>query len=164
MLIAVFSKCHRPFFYPVTIISCGNKLLKNVKTMGNNKIDIRNRVSLEVTNNHTVGVNVYDEESGRTGAYSLQHTNHSLIRSEERGINNMMITLVIEYGKLFQKQGLEFYVMGEKKLPNGIDHNLQGKVKNTVVVIGENGQIVTCYKGRAVLKHIQRKQKYLSVA
>ncbi len=139
--------------------------MKNLKTMGNNKIDIGNRVSLEVTNGQSrVGVNVLDEESGRTGTYFLQHTNHSLIRSEERGIDNMMITLVIEYGKLFQKQGLEFYVMGEKNLPNGIDHKLQGKVKNTVVVVGENGQIVTCYKGRAVLKHIQRKQKYLVAA
>jgi hypothetical protein len=133
--------------------------------MGNIKIDINNRISLEVSNDQrTVGVNVLDEETGRIGAYFLQHTNHSLIRSEQRGIDNMMIMLVIEYGKLFQKQGLEFYVMGEKKLPNGIDHKLQGKLKNTVVVIGENGQIVTCYKGRAVLKHIQRKQKYLAAA
>ncbi len=133
--------------------------------MLNNKIEIRNSVSLEVTPGHsTIGVNVLDKESGRIGTYFLHHTNHSRRRSEERGIDCMIITLVIEYGKLFQKQGLEFYVMGDGRLPYGMDPKLKGKMKNTVVVIGRHGEIVTCYRGKSVLKHIQRKQKYLEAA
>ena len=105
-----------------------------------------------------------DEESGRCGKYSIQHTHHSQIRSNQRGINNMLITLTIEYGKLFHKQGLEFYVLGDKTLPGIIDRPLLDKARNTVVVIGEGGQILTCYKGSQVTKHIQRKQKYLYAA
>jgi len=121
-------------------------------------------VSLEVTGNAHLNVNVVDEKLGIRASYLLKHTLHSLRRSKQRGISNLIIALVVECGKCFYKQGLQFYVMGEKNLPNWVSDSSQKNAKNTVVVLSEGDEIITCYRGTNVIKHLNTKQKYLSAA
>lgn len=132
--------------------------------MKNTRIENNEGLTLEVTQGNSLIVNLLDEKIGRKGSYFLEHTHHSQMRSNQRGIDNLAITLVIEYGKIFYKQGLEFYVVGDKSLPRGIDTNLKKRLQNTVVVLTTDAHILTCYRGNNVMKHIHRKQKYLSAA
>ena len=121
-------------------------------------------VSLEAAEGTHINVNVFDQELGLKGSYNLQHTHHSLQRSKQRGISNFTIALVVEYGKCFYKQGLQFHVMCDKNIPKWVDNSGQRNAQNTVVVLHDGDEIVTCYRGCNVMKHINRKQKYLAAA
>ena len=46
--------------------------------------------------------------------FNFSHTQHSNKRSCQRGINKYKIIIALEYGKATFKQGLLFYVLGEK--------------------------------------------------
>lgn len=102
-------------------------------------------------------------DTSKENSYPFVHTNHSLIRSNQRGISNLAISLAIEYGRCFQRQGLDFFVLGTKSLPKNIENNIKEKIENTVVILTPNNEIITCYKERNAMRHISKKQKYLSV-
>jgi hypothetical protein len=119
---------------------------------------------LEVTNVGDFEVTLFDESHEKMGSYSLKHTIHSKVRSNQRGIDNMVITLTIEYGRLYRRQGLEFYAVGDRSLPTGLDPDIQKRLRNTVVVLTPQAEIITCYRGNNVIRHVNRKSKYLAVA
>lgn len=115
----------------------------------------------QVSNGKSLSVRVFDETIGRTGIYNLRHTSHSQQRSTQRGISNLEIALAIEYGVQMLKQGLEFYVTTEKSLPHSLHHNIRERLKNTVVILTPDGEIVTCYRATNPLKRITKKTKQL---
>jgi hypothetical protein len=129
--------------------------------MKHTKFEKNHHLAVEVTEGPALHVELFDEELGRRGYYLVKHTRHSQTRSSQRGINNRIITLAIEYGRPILKYGLEFYVMSHKAQPHHSEDK-DIKLKNTVVILSENGQIVTCYKGSNAFKKLQRKINYLT--
>ncbi|GGG51767.1 hypothetical protein [Bizionia arctica] len=94
---------------------------------------------------------------------NFTHSQHSIKRANQRNIDPYNITLAIDYGIAFFKQGLIFYVLGENNLPNHMAHNLRRKYSNLIVVIaGDSNTILTCYKSKNPFKHIKKKQKNIS--
>lgn len=86
------------------------------------------------------------------------HSNHSLIRSSQRGINDQVIELVINYGLLIKKQGYNFYLGTKKSFPSNLNHKLKEKASNVLVLVKES-TIVTCYKNEKVMKEVKRKSR-----
>jgi hypothetical protein len=105
-------------------------------------------------------VQVLDKESMRMGSYFLHHSSHSRMRMRQRGLSNLTISLALEYGDCLLKQGLEFYVLGNKDLPPGLPAREAERVRNTVVVINPTGEILTCYRRRGGLKYLRKKPKH----
>ena len=107
---------------------------------------------------------VKDDDLKKSEILNFNHTQHSLIRASQRNIYSKNISIAIEYGQEFFKQGLIFYVLGENNLPKNITHSERKKYENIVVVVsGDSNTILTCYRSKNPFKHIKKKQKNLSV-
>lgn len=87
---------------------------------------------------------------------NLSHSNHSLIRSSQRGINDQVIEVVVSFGVLVKKQGCNFYLGTKKSFPKTLDHKLAEKASNVLVLVKGN-TIVTCYKNEKVVRDVKRK-------
>lgn len=101
----------------------------------------------------------YDPFTSKTiNEYKISHSSHSCIRAKNRGISTQDIWLAIDYGEIIQKQGMVFYVVLSKNLPNSLDTRTKERINNLVVVTnGSGAQILTCYKSKVASKHINRK-------
>jgi uncharacterized Fe-S cluster-containing radical SAM superfamily protein len=89
-------------------------------------------------------------------------SNHSLTRSQQRGINKDLLFLALDYSEAIFKQGLIFFAVIARLLPENMDHNLREKLSNLVVVVSPvSNEIVTCYRANNGIHHIKRKSKRL---
>ena len=88
-------------------------------------------------------------------------TIHALKQAYRRGITPEMIQDTINYGKLIRKQGLTFYVMLKKLVPQDFTPQYQEKIKDTTVILSARGTIVTVYKNKHAFKSIRKKSTYL---
>lgn len=71
------------------------------------------------------------------------------------------IIIALEYGNTTFKQGLLYYVLGEKDIPAHLQHH-KNKFMNTVVIVsGDSNVIVTCYRSKNAVKNIKLKPKEL---
>ena len=81
---------------------------------------------------------VEDERSNQSLDFLFSHTYHSITRSSQRGIDSEKIIVALEFGEVFYSQGMQWYVLGEKNIPNYLKHkkNQQPEVraKNAVSV------------------------------
>ncbi len=93
---------------------------------------------------------------------SLRLSPHSEIRSQQRGLSIHDLNDVLDYGEIFHRQGMLFYIAGKRFLPENFPHERAEKINNMVVVVsGETGEIVTSYKNRNAFRRIQKKSKIL---
>jgi len=87
------------------------------------------------------------QDPNQAYTWNTEFSGHSLQRSQQRGIDRNLIYLAMDYSMTFFKQGLIFYAVVERLLPEDMDHHLRGKLSNLVVVISpESNEVVTCYK------------------
>lgn len=104
-----------------------------------------------------------DTISQRGMDFSIQLSRHALKRSSQRGIDSYKLALALEYGEVFMKQGLMYYVLGENNLPDSISAN-SNHVKNIVVVCNsQTGEVITCYRSSTAFSRIKHKSKRLYV-
>lgn len=90
------------------------------------------------------------------------HSVHSQKRAAQRNIKEEAIVTVIDYGRMFQKQGMRFFVAIDRDLPDWIDPDLRKHVHDLVVVLsGKENEIVTCYRNPRAFRYIRKKGKRL---
>jgi len=92
-----------------------------------------------------------------------QLSTHSSKRAAQRGISAEMIQAAVNYGKLYFRQGLRYFICLEKHLSGIIPASLIEQYRNTVVIINSKNQVVTCYKNKKAINYIKKKNKWLSV-
>jgi hypothetical protein len=110
---------------------------------------------------HLFSVESKDEKTGKVEVFKFTHTNHSFIRSAQRGINDRKIATAILYGEPFYKQGLIYYVLGVNRIPDLLQKETKC-LKNTIVVVdGNSDTVLTCYRSKSPFKHIRKKSKTL---
>ncbi len=95
------------------------------------------------------------------GEYEISHSSHSYLRAKNRGFSTKDIWLAIDYGEVKQKQGLTYYVVLEKNLPETMDGRTKDRINNLVVIVN-GSQILTCYKSKFATRHINKKRQWLS--
>jgi hypothetical protein len=104
---------------------------------------------------------VEDKKTHHMQIMKFEHTKHSLIRSSQRGIGNSKISLALVYGQAYFKQGFNYYVLGEKDIPEYLSKE-KSHLKNIVVVVsGDSNQVITSYKSSNPFKHVRIKSKEL---
>jgi hypothetical protein len=95
--------------------------------------------------------------------WNMNLSNHSQVRSQQRGISYDILNLALDYSEAIFKQGLIFFAVIQRLLPENMDHHLKEKLNNMVVVVSpESNEIVTCYRSENGIHHIKRKLKRLS--
>jgi|TARA_B110000879_G_scaffold148679_1_gene192719 hypothetical protein len=110
-----------------------------------------------------ITIDVKDNKMNKIQEFKLTLSKHSSERINERNISNEALSIALIYGEVFFKQGLIFYVLGNKNLPALLDKKLQRKCQNLVVVVaGDSDEIITTYKSKNPYKHIKKKTKRLS--
>lgn len=88
---------------------------------------------------------------------------HSKVRSQQRGISKDLLFLALDYSMAIFKQGLIFFAVIDKLIPDNIDHHVREKLNKLVVVVSlESNEIVTCYRTNNGIHHINRKSKRLA--
>ncbi len=111
----------------------------------------------------SVNVKISRSDSLKSQSLKFQHSNHSFQRAAQRGIDYAMIQTIVEYGEAIFKQGMVFYVLGNKDKPDGRLSKDWKKFQNLVVVVaGDSNQIITCYRNSNPYKYIRKKTKELS--
>jgi hypothetical protein len=104
---------------------------------------------------------VRDEDTLEDQVFNFTHSNHSLVRASQRGIDRLRMETTLKYGKSVYRQGMEFCILGSRDIPDSLSH-MRDKLEGTVVVLGEeSGCVITCYRGRNPYKRIKRKSKRL---
>ena len=105
------------------------------------------------------GKRFIEEQTGaKAVAYEYKHTIHSFARASQRGIDNDLIQMALCYGQEFFRQGMIFIAVQSHHLPDSIDERMRRRLKNLVVVLGNNARdIVTCFWATNSLKYIKRK-------
>ncbi|SDL59684.1 protein of unknown function [Kriegella aquimaris] len=104
---------------------------------------------------------VQSEKLHKSAELSYQHSTHSFKRSRQRNISDKDISLAIEYGEAYFKQGMIFYVIGENSIPRYL--NLKHRPKNIVIIVSGNSNcLITCYRSKNPFKHIKKKQNHLT--
>jgi hypothetical protein len=111
----------------------------------------------------TVSWLITDQETHQSERVSFEHTKHSKERSLQRNIGDRRIEMVLEYGEPIFGQGLIYYILGEKNIPDVIKPKEQKKYKNLVVIVStDSAMIVTCYRSKNPFKHIKKKRKSIN--
>lgn len=110
-------------------------------------------------NHFNIAVKMEDSKTTNVQEFSFKHSLHSYERSSQRGMNAGKLATALAYGAPYFKQGLIFYVLGEDDIPPRLEKE-RTKLKNTVVVVdGDSGVVITCYRCSEPHKHIRRKSK-----
>lgn len=112
----------------------------------------------------TINVDVRNKEMTPIVEFDVVLSQHSEERSIKRSISEQAIKIALIYGDTFYKQGLVYYVMGEKNVPELVHPQVRKKCKNLVVIAsGDDHTVVTMYRSKNPFRHIKSKPKRLSV-
>lgn len=101
-------------------------------------------------------------ENGKTFEviYNLEHSRHSRRRASQRGITDHIISLALDFAVPIMKQGLIFYLVKSRLIPDSLDPHIRSRLENLVIVVsGDDNQIITCYKSPMAFRSIRRKEK-----
>jgi hypothetical protein len=93
---------------------------------------------------------------------SLQTTVHAARRMAQRNVSLADAALVIRYGTVEYRTGVEFYFLAQRNIPPGSERPMERLVGTTVVV--RDGRVETVYKNRNALFNIKRKPKHRRAA
>jgi hypothetical protein len=108
----------------------------------------------------SITLEVFDENLEKSVTLNFNHSQHSFKRSNQRNITPNSIAQAIEHGTAYFKQGLIFYVFGDKSMQVNIEKKSRNKNSNLIVVIaGDSNTILTCYRSKNPFKHVKKKQK-----
>jgi hypothetical protein len=91
-------------------------------------------------------------------------TRHAERRCAQRGIQPETAILATRFGTPVFKQGLIFYIVRRKDLPDFLPLTLRERLKDLVVVeSADTGEIITVYRNPDGMSHVRKKHKRLVV-
>jgi hypothetical protein len=86
---------------------------------------------------------------------------HAQLRSSHRNLSNDDISLVLKFGQKVYRIGACFYFLGRRNLPESLRaNNHYAKLVGTVLIVSQEGTIITLYRDPTALKKIRKKPKH----
>ena len=80
---------------------------------------------------------------------------HARVRACQRGIRLTAIEATLDYGFIISQRGSVIYHLGKRSVKNAALEGLDIREhRNTVVIVGSNGVIITVYKD-AEIRHLR---------
>lgn len=83
---------------------------------------------------------------------------HAARRMAQRNLSVGDVALVLRLGRKEHRTGAEFFFLGERDVPPGLEGVLERLVGTTVVAVGKC--ILTVYRNKGALSKIKRKLKW----
>jgi len=91
-------------------------------------------------------------------------TLHARIRCAKRGISADAVTWTLEHGRVIHTTGARFHFLGRQEIQEacacGVDRRSLEKWQGLVVLVGDDGHVITAYRNARALADIRRKQPY----
>jgi hypothetical protein len=91
-------------------------------------------------------------------------TDHARRRCAQRGIPHGAVLLACEHGHLVRTAGGSFYFLGRREVESarrlGADRRLLDRCRGLVVLLADDGSIITAYRNRGALVDIRRKRRF----
>lgn len=87
----------------------------------------------------------------------LRISEHAELRMAQRNLDTDEVATVMRWGRCEHRAGAEFYFLGWRDMPKGMERALVRLVGATVVV--EHGRVSTVYRNKRALSNIRRKPK-----
>jgi hypothetical protein len=97
----------------------------------------------------------------RTSRFSQSSQKKQVKHLSQSWISYRHLLMAIEFGVATFKQGLIYYTVGSKNIPDYVDSDEARKLNNMVVVVSSDGVIITSYKSDNGIKHVRRKRSDL---
>lgn len=115
-------------------------------------------LTAEVTDDADVAVETPDEEAEWE---IVSFTRHARRRGARRNVAPDAVEYVLAHGRMLQRTGAMFFFLGRRDIPP-CDRcaSWAARLEGVIVVVGSNGDIITVYRNRHGLHHIERKMKY----
>lgn len=94
--------------------------------------------------------------------FDIKFSIHGKARLSQRGIKELAVLKVIQYGEIIYKQGLKFHylpkskskVLGQKELED---------TRDLLVITNQNRtEVITCYKNPKAVHEVKKKSKRLA--
>ena len=86
---------------------------------------------------------------------------HAARRAARRNLMPDEVEYALTYGRQIHRTGITFYFLGRSDIPPADRRaSWASRLEGTVVLLANDGQVITVYRHRQALRKIQRKQKY----
>jgi hypothetical protein len=82
---------------------------------------------------------------------------HAMQRMAQRNLDEEDVAAVMRFGRVEYRTGAEFYFLGRRDLPKGMEQKFARLVGTTIIV--EDGWVVTAYRNHRAISDIKRKPK-----
>ena len=107
---------------------------------------------------------VVQAEHGGPEGRPVALTAHAHQRCAQRGIAPADVRQVVQHGRLIHNAGARFAFLGRKEIAEacaeGADRRAVEKLQGLVVLLGEDGWVITAYRNARALADIRTKTRY----
>ena len=94
--------------------------------------------------------------------FDMTTSQHAKCRLQQRAITPWALEQIMKYGEIIYKQGMKFMYMPKKLLKLFYAPNLQVEIQDIMILVSNDGTIITAYRNENAVKHVQKKSKRLS--
>jgi hypothetical protein len=94
--------------------------------------------------------------------FAMTTSQHAKCRLQQRAINPWAIEQIMKHGEIIYKQGMKFMYMPKKLLKLFYAPNLQVEIQDIMILVSNDGTVITAYRNENAVKHVQKKSKRLS--
>jgi hypothetical protein len=93
---------------------------------------------------------------------AMTTSQHAKCRLQQRAITPWALEQIMKHGEIIYKQGMKFMYMPKKLLKLFYTPNLQVEIQDVMILVSNDGTIITAYRNENAVKHVQKKSKRLS--
>ena len=93
---------------------------------------------------------------------AMTTSQHAKCRLQQRAITPWALEQIMRHGVIIYKQGMKFIYMPKKLLKLFYTPNLQVEIQDVMILVSNDGTIITAYRNENAVKHVQKKSKRLS--
>jgi hypothetical protein len=93
---------------------------------------------------------------------AMTTSQHAKCRLQQRAINPWALEQIMKHGEIIYKQGMKFMYMPKKLLKLFYAPNLQVEIQDIMILVSNDGTIITAYRNENAVKQVQKKSKRLS--
>ena len=94
--------------------------------------------------------------------FDMTTSQHAKCRLQQRAITPWALEQIMKHGEIIYKQGMKFMYMPKKLLKLFYTPNLQVEIQDVMILVSNDGTIITAYRNENAVKHVQKKSKRLS--
>ena len=94
--------------------------------------------------------------------FDMTTSQHAKCRLQQRAITPWALEQILRHGEIIYKQGMKFMFMPKKLIKLFYAPNLQVEIQDIMILVSNDGTIITAYRNENAVKHVQKKSKRLS--